>query len=155
MINAQIIEEIALRNLEDTRLFLVEVKCSQSNEIEVVVDSDDYLTIEDCIRLSKAIESEFDRDSEDFELSVYSAGIGQPFKIHRQYVKSVGRAVEVILRSGLKVTGTLAVVTDDGITIEYQVKEAVDGKKRKEMVTKSDQYTFDQIKTTKEELTIR
>lgn len=155
MINAQIIEEIALSNLEDTRLFLVEVKCSPSNEIEVVVDSDDYLTIEDCIRLSKAIESEFDRDSEDFELSVYSAGIGQPFKIHRQYVKSVGRAVEVILRSGLKVTGTLAVVTDDGITIEYQVKEAVDGKKRKEMVTKSDQYTFDQIKTTKEELTIR
>lgn len=155
MINAQIIEEIALRNLEDTRLFLVEVKCSQSNEIEVVVDSDDYLTIEDCIRLSKAIESEFDRDSEDFELSVYSAGIGQPFKIHRQYVKSVGRAVEVILRSGLKVTGTLAAVTDDGITIEYQVKEAIEGKKRKEMVTKSDQYTFDQIKTTKEELTIR
>lgn len=155
MINAQIIEEIALRNLEDTRLFLVEVKCSPSNEIEVVVDSDDYLTIDDCIRLSKAIESEFDRDSEDFELSVYSAGIGQPFKIHRQYVKSVGRAVEVILRSGLKVTGTLAAVTDDGITIEYQVKEAVDGKKRKEMVTKSDQYTFDQIKTTKEELTIR
>lgn len=155
MINAQIIEEIALSNLEDTRLFLVEVKCSPSNEIEVVVDSDDYLTIEDCIRLSKAIESEFDRDSEDFELSVYSAGIGQPFKIHRQYVKSVGRAVEVILRSGLKVTGTLAAVTDDGITIEYQVKEAIEGKKRKEMVTKSDQYTFDQIKTTKEELTIR
>lgn len=155
MINKQTIEEIALRHLEDSGLFLVEINCSPSNEIEVVVDADNYLTIEDCIKLSKAIEGELDREAEDFELSVYSAGIGQPLKIHRQYLKTVSRPVELILRSGLKITGMLTAVTDDGLTIEYQVKEAVEGKKRKELVTKSDSYTFDQIKTTKEELTIK
>lgn len=155
MINKQIIEEIALKYLNDTELFLVEVHCSPSNEIEVVVDADNYLTIEHCIKLSKSIESELDREVEDFELSVYSAGIGQPLKIHRQYVKTVGRPVEVVLKSGMKVTGMLTNVTPDGITIEYQAKEAIEGKKRKETVTKTESYTFDQIKSTKEELTIK
>lgn len=155
MINKQTIEEIALKHLESSGLFLVEVNCSVSNEIEVVVDADNYLTIDDCIKLSKAIEGELDREAEDFELSVYSAGIGQPLKIHRQYLKTIGRPVELILKSGLKITGTLTAVTQDGLSIEYQVKETVEGKKRKELVTKTENYTFDQIKSTKEELTIR
>lgn len=155
MIGKEKIEEIATRYLEKTDLFLVEVSCTASNEIEVVVDSDDYLTIEDCIKLSKAIEGELDREVEDFELSVYSAGIGQPLKIHRQYLKTIGRMVEVTLRTGLKVTGQLTAVDDKGITIEYQTKESVEGKKRKETVTKTEEYAFDQIKTTIEELTIK
>lgn len=155
MINKQTIEELALKHIDGSELFLVDVTCSLSNEIEVVIDADKYLTIEDCIRVSKAIEGDLDREAEDFELSVYSAGIGQPLKIHRQYLKTVGRPVELILLSGLKITGTLTAVGEDHITIEYQIKEAVEGKKRKELVTKAENYTFDQIKSTKEELTIK
>lgn len=155
MILKQTIENFVTEQTQGTPMFLVEVKVSPANEIEVVVDSDERLGIDDCVKLSKSIEAQLDREAEDFELSVYSSGIGEPLKLYRQYVKTIGRPVEVLLLSGIKLLGTLVAVDEQGITVEYQTKEAVEGKKRKELVTKTEKYNFDQIKTTKEELDIR
>ena len=73
-------------------LFLADLKISQDNVIEVYVDSMTGVDIQACIDLSKEIEKHLDRDAEDFELTVASAGIGYPFKVEQQYAKNVGRA---------------------------------------------------------------
>ena len=152
MIDCEKILAIAERELEGTDLFTVSCKCSPSNEVELLIDSDTHVTIERCVELSRTIEAEFNRDEEDFSLTVASAGIGSELKNIRQYRKLIGQSVEVLLLSGVKVLAKLDEVTEDGITISYEEKQAVDGKKRKVLVEVSRTYSFDEIKYTKEYL---
>ena len=134
MIDCEKILAIAERELEGTDLFTVSCKCSPSNEVELLIDSDTHVTIERCVELSRTIEAEFNRDEEDFSLTVASAGIGSELKNIRQYRKLIGQSVEVLLLSGVKVLAKLDEVTEDGITISYEEKQAVEGKKRKVLV---------------------
>ena len=138
--------------LEGTDRFVVEVKCSPANEIEIVIDADSVVDLDSCVELSRAVEAAFDREEEDYELSVYSAGVGQPLKLLRQYYKLVGKSVEVLLESGVKILATLKEVTPEALTISYTERRAVDGKKRKVEVEVVESYRFDQIKHTKEYL---
>lgn len=152
MIDCEKILAIAERELEGTDLFTVSCKCSPSNEVELLIDSDTHVTIERCVELSRTIEAEFNRDEEDFSLTVASAGIGSELKNIRQYRKLIGQSVEVLLLSGVKFLAKLDEVTEDGITISYEEKQAVEGKKRKVLVEVSRTYSFDEIKYTKEYL---
>ena len=152
MIDCEKILAIAERELEGTDLFTVSCKCSPSNEVELLIDSDTHVTIERCVELSRTLEAEFNRDEEDFSLTVASAGIGSELKNIRQYRKLIGQSVEVLLLSGVKVLAKLDEVTEDGITISYEEKQAVEGKKRKVLVEVSRTYSFDEIKYTKEYL---
>lgn len=152
MIDCEKILAIAERELEGTDLFTVSCKCSPSNEVELLIDSDTHVTIERCVELSRTIEAEFNRDEEDFSLTVASAGIGSELKNIRQYRKLIGQSVEVLLLSGVKVLAKLDEVTEDSITISYEEKQAVEGKKRKVLVEVSRTYSFDEIKYTKEYL---
>ena len=152
MIDCEKILASAERELEGTDLFTVSCKCSPSNEVELLIDSDTHVTIERCVELSRTIEAEFNRDEEDFSLTVASAGIGSELKNIRQYRKLIGQSVEVLLLSGVKVLAKLDEVTEDGITISYEEKQAVEGKKRKVLVEVSRTYSFDEIKYTKEYL---
>ena len=88
-------------------LFLADLKISRDNVIEVYVDSMTGVDIQTCIDLSKEIEKHLDRDAEDFELTVASAGIGYPFKVEQQYAKNVGKPVEAKLKDGRKIEGVL------------------------------------------------
>ena len=155
MIDCEKILAIAERELEGTDLFTVSCKCSPSNEVELLIDSDTHVTIERCVELSRTIEAEFNRDEEDFSLTVASAGIGSELKNIRQYRKLIGQSVEVLLLSGVKVLAKLDEVTEDGITISYEEKQAVEGKKRKVLVEVSRTYSFDEIKYTKEYLDVK
>lgn len=152
MIDTRKIEEIAARHLEGTDLFVVSCTVSPANEVELLIDSDTSVAIDACVALSRAIEAEFDRDVEDFELMVASAGIGSELKCMRQYYKLVGKSVEVLLKSGTKVLALLDEVTDESITLSYEEKQAVEGKKRKELVKVTRTYRFEEIKYTKEYL---
>lgn len=152
MIDCEKILAIADRELAGTDLFTVSCKCSALNEVELLIDSDTHVTIERCAELSRTIEAEFDRDVEDFSLTVASAGIGSELKNIRQYRKLIGQSVEVLLLSGVKVLAKLDEVTDEGITISYEEKQAIEGKKRKVLVSVVKNYPFDQIKYTKEYL---
>lgn len=152
MIDTKKIEEIAARHLEGSELFVVSCTVSPANEVELLIDSDSSVAIDDCMALSRAIEAEFDRDVEDFELMVASAGIGSELKCLRQYRKLVGKSVEVLLKSGVKVLALLDEVTDEAITLSYEEKQAVEGKKRKELVKVTRTYGFEEIKYTKEYL---
>lgn len=143
------IKAAAERHTENTPLFVVEVKCSADNEIEILVDSDGSVNIDDCVALSRAVEADFDREAEDFSLTVMSAGIGRPLKVYRQYAKLVGRPVEVLLKNGTKIVATLSAATPGSITLSYEEKVAVEGKKRKETVQVERTYDIEtEVKST-------
>lgn len=151
MLNKDIISKIAGQYLEGD-MFLVEVKVSPSNEVEVIVDSDTSVGIDDCAALSRAMNSDIERLTDDFALMVASAGIGQPLKVYRQYAKLVGKPVEVVLKNGSKIVAELRAASTDSITLAYQEKIAIEGKKKKEIREAVREYRLDQVKSTVEHL---
>ncbi len=153
MIDTKKIVAQAEAHLEGTDMFVVECTCTPANEIELLIDSDTTLSIDACVALSRAIEAEYDRDTEDFQLTVASAGIGSPIKLLRQYPKLIGRSVEVLMLDGIKVIGELKDASEEGVTVAYQEKQVVEstsGKKKKQLVEVVGKYPFDQIKWVKE-----
>ena len=129
MIDTERIREIIDEKLAGTDLFLVGIRQSPSNEIEITIDSDTSVGIDRCAELSRAVEEAFDRDAEDFELTVMSAGIGQPLTMLRQYRKLIGREVEAVLKDGSKLTAVLKDASAEALTLSYSEKVAVEGKK--------------------------
>ncbi|MEG1622396.1 MAG: ribosome assembly cofactor RimP [Alistipes sp.] len=152
MMDCKKIEDAATRELEGTDQFVVSCTCAPGNEVMLLIDSDTSVSIESCVALSRAIEDQFDREVEDFELTVASAGIGSELVSLRQYRKLVGSSVEVLLLNGLKILARLEAVTEQGITLSYEEKQMVEGKKKKIAVTVTRDYLFSEIKSTKEYL---
>ena len=150
MIETKKIIEAAERHLEGSDMFVVECTSTPGNEIELTIDSDTSVGIDACAELSRAVEAQFDRDEEDSSLTVMSAGIGSELKSLRQYRKLVGNTVEVLLTSGIKVLAKLDAADDQGITLSYEEKQAVEGKKRKQLVTVTRRYGFGEIKSARE-----
>lgn len=109
--------ELVNQALEGTDKYLVNLKITPDNRIYVDIDGDNGITVEDCINLSRAIESQLDRDEEDFALDVSSAGADQPLKLKRQYTKNIGREVEALATDGVKTIGTLVEVGDEEFVV--------------------------------------
>ncbi len=149
MIDRNVILQLVEEKLASTEMFLVDVEVKTGNVIVVEIDSDEAVSIDDCVALSRWLEEHLDRDKEDFELEVGSAGITSPFKVLRQYVKNIGNEVEILLKAGVKLTGVLKEADENGIvvTVEKQVKP--EGAKRKITVQEDQSYTYDEIKYTK------
>lgn len=135
--------------LEGSELFLVDVAVSRDNNIVVEIDSMDCVSIDDCAKLTKAIESHFDRDVEDYELEVGSAGLTSPFKVKRQYEKYIDEEVEILTKDGRKLKGTLKNATDDNFTVSITKKVKPEGAKRPVEVTEDETFNYDEIKYTK------
>ena len=152
MIDTKKITAIAERMLADTDLFVVDCSCSPGNEVELTIDSDTSVGIDACASLSRAIEADLDRDAEDFSLTVASAGIGSDLRTLRQYRKITGRPVEVLLTSGVKILARLEAADEEGITLSYEEKQSVEGKKRKQLVKVTRRYPYDEVRYTKEYL---
>lgn len=149
MIDKDKIVQWAEEKLASSDNYLVDVVIKPGNLILIEIDNDEAVCIDDCADLSRYVEEHLDRDAEDFELEVGSAGVTSPFKILRQYVKNIGNEVEMVLRNGTKLTGILKSADASGVvvTVEKQVKP--EGSKRKITVTEDQSYTFDEIKYTK------
>lgn len=149
MIDKNIVRNLVEEWLQDKDYFLVDVEINPDNRIVVEIDHVDGVWIEDCVELSRFIEDHLDRDKEDFELEVGSAGLGQPFKVPQQYVNFIGKDVEVLTADGKKLQGVLKSVdgNDFVVTVKEKVKE--EGKKRP--VIKDVDYGFqmDSVKYTK------
>ena len=126
--------------------YLVDVTVSKDNEIEVIIESEEgRIELDDCVAISRYFETCFDREKEDYELTVTSAGLDLPFKVLKQYIKAVGTKVEVQLKGGKKLIATLTAADEESITLSYTAKEAVEGKKKKELVEHVDRFTMDQV----------
>ena len=149
MIDSKEIRNFVEKELEGTDLFLVDVKVKPENLIEVEIDSDGPVSIEECEKLTRAIESEFDRDKEDYTLEVGSAGITSPFKVKRQYLKYSGREVEVVLKDGKKLTGVLKSANDEGFTVVSMEKVKKPEAKRPVMEEVERTLGYDDVKQTK------
>lgn len=150
MIDTQQIIAAAERTLEGTDMFVVGCTCTPGNEVELLIDSDTSVGIDACVALSRAVEAQFDREVEDFSLTVASAGIGSELRCLRQYHKLIGSSVEVLLTSGIKVLAKLIEANEEGIELLYEEKQAIEGKKKKQLVTVTRRYPFAEIKYTKE-----
>lgn len=101
----------------DPDKYLVNLKVTTDNRIFVDIDGDNGIIIDDCIALSRAIESNLNRDEEDFELNVSSAGADSPLKLPRQYTRHIGRTVEVVTFDGQKYEGELMASDEDTFSI--------------------------------------
>jgi ribosome maturation factor RimP len=130
--------------------FIVDVSVSKDNDIVLTIESENgKIELDDCVSLSRYFETKFDREVEDYSLTVSSAGLDQPFKVFKQYQKALGTKVEVSLKGGRKMVAVLEAADEESITLKYSVKEAVDGKKKKELVEHVDRYTMDQVNAVK------
>jgi len=107
MISKELISSLVEKSIQDTDLFLVEVKVKPSNVIEVYVDADSAVNIDQCVSISRYVEGQLDRDAEDFELSVFSWGLSGALKLDRQLQKYVGKDVEVKTKELGKFQGKL------------------------------------------------
>lgn len=121
MISEKSIKKLATECLKGTDRFIVFTKVSTSNQIQVVIDGDSGVTIDHCVELSRYIENSFDREAEDFELKISTAGIDYPYINLRQYKKNIGNAVEVLLNDGTKKRGILTEADDSTIEIEEEI----------------------------------
>jgi ribosome maturation factor RimP len=134
--------------------FLVEVNVAPGNKIEVIIDSEKGVSIGYCVEISRLIEHSLDRDIEDFELGVSSPGIGEPFKVLKQYFKCIGRPVEVLTVDGRSQTGILNEVKDRGFVVKEEKKVKPEGKKKKELQIFYHQFSFDDVRRVKEILSL-
>jgi ribosome maturation factor RimP len=130
MIDKALLEQTVIEAMAGTDLFLVDITVGSDNRIVVEVDSATGVDIDICAAINRAIEAKFDRDVEDYELEVGSAGLTSPFKVRAQYEKNLGNEVEVLTRDGRKFSGVLTAVDADTFTVEVPRKVKPEGAKR-------------------------
>lgn len=132
--------------VEQRDCFVVDLTASKDNDIVLAIEKEiGDVELEDCVAVNDAFLAAFDKDAEDYSLTVTSAGLDQPFKVLKQYQKALGSLVEVRLKGGRKLIGVLAGVSEEGICLRYSQKEAVEGSKKKVMVEHEDDIAFDGI----------
>lgn len=140
------IKEVLATLLPEKDSYLVELKVRKGQLVQVFVDRDPHITIEDCAWISRGLQKELDKDfpfSAEHTLEVSSPGMGEPLKVLRQYKKCVGRAVDVLLLSGMKKSGTLLYADEEKIIVE----EIIRGK-LKDKSTVQTEIPFLHIKST-------
>ena len=149
MIKKGYIEGLVKEKIAETDYFIVEISVSSSNQIRVEIDGDKGVNIKDCVQISRHIEGNLDREEEDFELTVSSAGMDQPFKILRQYQRYIGREVELKTIAGDKMKGKLVSADETEVTLEISKRERIEGKKKKQLIIDNHTVPMEQVKETK------
>lgn len=138
-----------MEQLEGTGKFIVDLRVSPSNKIEVFIDGMKGVSVKDCVDLSRHIESSLDREAEDFELEVSSPGAEEPFRVKEQYSKNAGRKVKVITEDGKEYTGLLCGLEGDKVVLETTEKKAKPVGKGKILVKEKINLGLDKVKQTR------
>lgn len=149
MIKTEDLRGVIEQYLQGTDIFVVDIRIKPGNNITILLDKDSGITIDDCVALNRHIESNFDREVEDYNLTVASAGVGQPFKLLRQYIKNLGKVVEVELTEGQALKGVLAAANEENITLRLSTKV------KKEIIEEDKVIPFSIIKSVKEVISFR
>lgn len=138
----QLVEEA----LTDSESYIVDVIVRPGNQIIVELDNDEGMDLDECIRVNHFIEEHLDREVEDYELEVGSAGVTSPFKILRQYQKNIGNEVEVLTKDGRKFTAVLKDANEDNFTVTTTKRVKLEGEKRKRDVEEDTTYNYADVK---------
>ena len=134
----------------DNGLFLVDLSISKTNQINIEIDKHvGGVSVKDCMAVSRNVEHNLDREEADFELHVSSAGIDRPLRVLAQYVKNIGRTVEIIKNDGAQLEGVLKAASETEIEIETSRIEKIEGKKKKETIVEQIVLPLNSIKETK------
>ena len=149
MIDKNKVEEIVNEWLEGKNYFLTDLSVTADDHIVVEIDDKEGVWIDDCVDLSRFIESRMNRDEEDYELEVGSAGIGQPFKVLQQYLIHIGKEVEILTKEGKKLEGVLKDANEENFTVTIEKKVKPEGAKRPKLVEENITFAYDEIKYTK------
>jgi len=150
MLNKEHIAQLVQDYLQNTDFSLLELTVSPNGAIHICIDSLHGVSMEDCVKLNRYVESKLDREVQDFELEVSSYSISLPFKVPLHYQKNIGRTVEITLvEAGKKIKGVLQKVQGDTIEIVHAEKKQVADKKRKELVAQTLVLNINDIKQTK------
>jgi len=133
---------------ENPSLFLIEYSIGKGNLIKVIIDGDNGVNIDDCVILSRAIEHNLDREEEDFSLEVSSCGIFAPLTQERQYIKNIGREVEVETTE-TKYIGVIKEVHEGKVSLEVTSRQPKANGKGKTTITETIVLPINNIKETK------
>ncbi|MEK9787565.1 MAG: ribosome assembly cofactor RimP [Flavobacteriaceae bacterium] len=139
--------EAALRDRTD--LFLIECTISSDHHIRILLDGDQGVNLKTCIEISRSIEHNLDRETEDFSLEVASAGVGNPLQNRRQYTKNIGRKLRVERDSEPTLEGVLTAATETDFTLEWKQREPKPVGKGKQTVIKKEILSYQEIKSAK------
>jgi ribosome maturation factor RimP len=123
MIKKEQIVKLTEECLEGTNRFIVKISVGKDNQINVYIDGDEGVTIDHCVELSRYIEKNLDREVEDYELKVSTAGVDHPFVNLRQYFKNIGKPIEILLEDGSKKQGILQAADAEKITVAEAIKD--------------------------------
>lgn len=136
MIKLQEIQQVAKQIINtkaftDKKAFLVDVSISSNNNINIRLDAFEGISVDDCTAVNKAFKQHFDQDFENYELTVSSAGLTNPFKVKEQYQKALGTEIKIVKTNGKRTRGKLIEVKDTEISIEITkkketIKETID-----------------------------
>ena len=153
MISEIKVKELVEAKIKGTELFMVEVKVSGGNRINIAVDRPTKLNVSDCADISRYVESQLNRDVEDFEITVSSPGLDLPLKVLKQFEKHTGRNVRVVLKDGRLLRGKMTAANEEGIALELFRENK---KKNKEQtVNETVNLKYPEIKETKLEITFK
>ncbi|RDK88759.1 ribosome assembly cofactor RimP [Marinirhabdus gelatinilytica] len=125
-------------------LFLIDLSISEANQIRVILDGDNGVSVQDCMDVSRAIEHNLDREEQDFSLEVLSAGVSEPLKMVRQYKKNIGRKLQV-KTEGETIEGELTEATEDAVTLHWKAREPKPVGKGKVTVQKEATVSYNDI----------
>ncbi|MGI6218541.1 MAG: ribosome assembly cofactor RimP [Bacteroidaceae bacterium] len=155
MIKKEVVSQIVNEWMEGKDYFLTDLSVSPDNRIVIEMDHDQGVWIDDCVDLSRFVESRLNRDEEDYELEVGSAGIGQPFKVLRQYLIHIGDEVETLTAEGRKLRGILTAADEEGFTISCEEKVREEGEKRPKLRTVEHHFRYGEVKYTKYQISFK
>jgi len=150
MIVKERVEELVAGFIGESELFLVDVLVKPGNQLTVLVDSPQGVSVDSCVELSRFLNNSMDREEEDYSLEVSSPGLGSPLRVPQQYLKNIGRDIELVLNNGDKYKGKLLSLEGNVISVETVMMKANPGNpKKKRKVIEEQSWILDEIKTTK------
>ena len=150
MITKEALGEIITNYLNANGLFLVDIEISKENDITITIERHEgSVKVDDCIAIDKIVSANFDRDVEDYSLTVTSAGLDQPFKVLDQYKKFVGSEVEIVMKKGGKLKGILSGYNEENIEVTTSKMVKKEGAKKKVQEDTVTTYTYDELKSCK------
>lgn len=135
--------------VENPHLFLIEFSVDAKSHIRVVIDGDDAVSISDCMAVSRKIEHQMDPENDDFSVEVTSSGVSQPLQIPRQYIKNVGRSLEVTLKDNTKIKAELIEADKNKIQLSWKSRESKPVGKGRITIDKEASFAYDDIKEAK------
>ncbi|KGL58996.1 ribosome assembly cofactor RimP [Polaribacter sp. Hel1_85] len=129
-------------------LYLIELEISVNNKIQITIDGDNGVPLSECIRISRSVNDNFDREEEDFSLEVTTPDIAHPLKVNRQYIKNINRILKV-KTSEKEFEGTLVEADEDKIVLNWKAREPKPIGKGKVTVQKTATLAYKDIKEAK------